>query len=713
MEKVKRIRPILQMEATECGAASLAMILGYYGKTVTLEELRRECGVSRNGVNAKNIVKAAQFHNLKPRAVRVNIEGAKKLKTPAVIHWNMDHFLVLCGFNKKGAVIADPAYGLRTVSMDEFSKSFTGIAIELAPTEDFQKDKGGRNVNDYITSCVKAFLPNTVYFILIELCALVGSGAVLFLSSVFIDKILIGGNTQNLRILLQVLLCAGLITAASVVLDENMRCRIGKQLNTRINSGFIEHLLKLPIEFFSQRSEGDLANRQNANMCMGGQLVRLMSPIPAYVLQIIIYLILIAAFDVHIALIGVLSAAANIVSMLISSKKYEEKMRSYSRDMGALQSDVSRAVDMIETVKSCGAENAMFTRLMAAGTQTINTKTEIDKTGVYTSSLFAFLNALGSGAVLIVGVWEILSGHMTTGILIAMQAISAAMLEPVGEMVNAGIEMQTLKGEAVRTNDVMHYKKDDKFLADDEEQTREIDGDIELKDVAYGYSPLENPLIHDFNLTIRKGGSVAITGGSGSGKSTVAKLIAGLYREDGGSVSFNGVPRNEINHYYFYSKTAVVSQNIRLFEGTVLDNITMWDDTISYDEAVAAAKAACIHDDIISRKGGYREKVEENGKNFSGGQRQRIEIARALVKKPSIIIMDEATSALDSDTEERVMNNIKALGITRIIVAHRLSTIMDSDEIIVMERGEVSERGTHDELMKKQGTYYSLVRSVN
>ncbi len=712
MDKVKKVRPVLQMEATECGAASLAMILGYHGKSVTLEELRRECGVSRNGVNAKSIVKAARYHGLETRALRASVDGAKTIRTPAIIHWNMDHFLVLCGFNKKGAVLADPAYGLRTAGMEEFSRSFTGIVIELAPSESFKRDKGRKAVTDYIRSCAGSFLPYTLYFVILELCALTGSAAMLFLNSVFIDRILIGGNPQNLTVVLRTLLCAGIITAAAAALNENVRHRLGMRLNMRINSGFIGRMLRLPIEFYSQRSEGDLANRQNANMRMGINICRMLSPVPGYIMQAAVYLILIAVFDVHIALIGLLCAAANAAVMLIGSRKLDDDMSSYSRDIGALQGDISRTIDIIETVKSCGAEDAALSKLMAAGTQAVNTKASAEKTGVYISALFSFLNAFGAGAVLISGVWKILSGSMSTGILIAAQALAAAMLGPVGSMVNAGTEMQTLKGQTARTNDVMRYAGDDKFLDPGAEQTKDMDGDICLGSVTFGYSPLDPPLIDSFDLTVKRGGSVAITGGSGSGKSTAAKIIAGLYSENGGNVTFNGAARREIDHYYFYSKVASVSQSIRLFEGTVLDNITMWDETIPYDDVVAAAKAACIHEDIIRRRNGYREHVSENGSNFSGGQRQRIELARALVKKPSVLILDEATSALDADTEERVMNNIKALGITLIIVAHRLSAIMDSDEILVMDKGSIIERGTHDELMKINGAYSALVRSV-
>lgn len=712
MSRIHKVRPILQMEATECGAASLAMILDYYGKIVPLEQLRRECGVSRNGVNAKSIVKAARYHNLETRAVRTSVEGAKSLRTPAIIHWNMDHFLVLCGFDRDHAVLADPAYGMRKVGMEAFSRSFTGIAIELKPSELFAQNAGGSRGRNYIRSCVGKFLPYGAYFLLLELCMVLGSTAILFLNSVFINKILIQGNLQNLLVVLLTLACSGLITAVAMAMNEAMVHRFGKQLNLQINSGFIRRMLRLPIEFFAQRSEGDLVNRQSGNMRMGMNISRTLSPIPGYVLRIAVYLAITVVLDVPIAIIGVVIALANIAAVVVSAKKREDDIRSYSRDMGALQGDISRTIDVMETIKSCGAEDVVFVQLTSAGTQVINTKTKIDQAGVYTTALFSFLNALCSGMILIVGVWEILSGTISTGILISLQGIVAAMLEPVGNVVLAGIDLQTLKGQILRTDDVMHYEEDDKFLDERLEQSQDMDGDIDLDHVCFGYAPLEPPLISDFELKIPKGGSVAITGGSGSGKSTVAKLIAGLYQEDGGSITFHGTPREKIDRYYFYAKVAVVSQNIRLFEGSVLDNITMWDQSIPYEDVVAATKAACIHEDIISRKGGYREVVAENGTNFSGGQRQRIEIARALVKKPSILIMDEATSALDADTEEKIMGNIRALGITRIIVAHRLSTIMDSDEILVMEKGRIVERGTHDALIKKNGAYCALVRSV-
>lgn len=712
MKNVKKIRPILQMEQNECGAAALAMILEYYGKEVTLEELRRECGVSRNGVNAKNIVKAARFHNLDTKAFSVDVDDLKGLTMPLIIHWNMNHFLVLCGFNKNGAVLADPACGRRTVPMDEFSKSFTGIAIELTPDENFKQSTSSEKHMGYAALCVKPFLPYAVYFALIELCALTGSVVLLFLNSVFIDKVLIGANIQQFNILLRTLIGAGFITVGAAALHEGVRYRISKRINIILNSGFIRHILSLPIDFFTERSEGDLTNRYNSSMLMGERISKLMAPLAGYIIQITAYVLIMIVFDAHIALIGILSAVVNILIIHVSADKYRERAGSLSRDVGVLQGDISVTIGAIESIKSSGAEESAFERLAESGTKALNTRASIDKTDVYTDSLFSFLNALTSGVILIFGVWEIISGNVTVGILVAMQALAASMLRPVGEIINAEREAHSLLGETARTDDVMRYNKDDKFLDNSDGYTADIDGDIELKDVSFGYNAVDEPFIQNLNFTIKKGSRIGITGESGSGKTTVANIIAGLYSETKGSVTFNVIERKDISRSYFYSKTAVVSQNIRLFDGNIFENITMWDESIPYDDVVKAAKAACIHDNIISRKNGYREHVIEGGANFSGGERQRMEIARALAKKPSLIIMDEATSALDADTEERVMNNIKDLGITTVIVAHRNSTIADCNDIIVMSRGKIAERGTHEKLLTQNGVYSTLIRSV-
>ena len=689
MKNVIKVRPVLQMEKTECGAASLAMILEYYGKSVTLENMRRDCGVSRNGVNAKNIVKAARFHKLSARAVKSDIDGLKSLKMPLILHWNMNHFLVLCGFNRKGAVVADPAYGIRTVTADEFSSSFTGIAIEFTPDKDFETSTVSKKRVDYIAECVKPFLPRAVFFAVVALCAVTAGAAVLFLNSVFIDKILIGKNTQNLKTLLGVLICSGLITAASAALSEGACCRISQRLNIRINSGFIRRLLQLPIDFFAQRGEGDLTNRFNASMLMGERIVKLLAPIVGYVLQIASYAVLMAVFDVDIAVVGIISAAVNITVMLVSAGKYGTLSAAYSRDMGALQSRVSGTVAAIETIKASGAEDGAFENLSAAGTRALNTKTEINKSDMYAVNLFSFLNALSAAVILLCGIRKILTGQMTAGILISLQALASSMLRPVGEAVDSVIASLGLRGETARTDDVMRYASDDTFLGEADGQCADIDGDIELKNVVFGYSTVDEPFINGLNLKIKKGSRVAVTGKSGSGKSTLANLIAGLYRETGGSITFNGVERKDISRVHFYSRVSMVSQNTHLFDGSVLENITMWDESIPYGDVVAAAKTACMHDDIISRKNGYRERVTESGANFSGGQRQRIELARALVRKPSVIIMDEATSALDADTEEKVMNNIRALGITVIIIAHRSSATVGCDEIITMNGGKI------------------------
>lgn len=708
MRNVKKVKPVLQMEVTECGAASLCMILDYYGKSVTMEQLRLECGVSRNGVNAKNIARAAMLHGLKPRALKVGIHAARGLKFPAIIHWNMDHFVVLCGFTKKGAVIADPASGLRQIPEDEFSNNFTGIALEFTPTESFEKNRTLKNKNDYIKSCLKSFAPVMFIFLICEFCVLASGGVLPFLSSVYINRVLLDGKIQQLSFVTAVLLACLLLAFLGGVIRVSTINRVVKQLNAKLNLGFFEHILKLPIEFFLQRNSGELAMRQGEAMNTGRLIVSMLPFIFTSMLQVLVYLGLLFFMNLKIAAIGVTMVVVNFIAAVLASKRYREKVMRSDRERAMLQGLISQTIDAMETIKSCGCEDAVFERLISAGSISINARTEIEKTSVLTNTVFTFLNTFSSALVIVAGIWEILFSSLTTGSLIALQGVMVAMLVPVGSAMNMGFQIQQLSGITHRTNDVMRYMEDTKFAEEEQKELTELDSDITLEDITFGYSPLDTPILQNFNLHIKKGGSLAIIGGSGSGKSTVAKLIAGLFCEKDGKIYFGSRERKEIRRDDFYSETAVVTQNIRLFEGTVLDNITMFDHTIPYDDVVAAAKIACIHEGIIARPSGYREWVSENGRNFSGGQRQRIEIARAIVKKPRLLIMDEATSALDADTEMNIMKAVSDMGITTIVVAHRLSAIRYCDSIMVMKNGEITEYGTHCDLMALNGEYAAL-----
>lgn len=708
MKNVKKVKPVLQMEVTECGAASLCMILDYYGKSVTMEQLRLECGVSRNGVNAKNIARAAMLHGLKPRALKVGIHAARGLKFPAIIHWNMDHFVVLCGFTKKGAVIADPASGLRQIPEDEFSNNFTGIALEFTPTESFEKNRTLKNKNDYIKSCLKSFAPVMFIFLICEFCVLASGGVLPFLSSVYINRVLLDGKIQQLSFVTAVLLACLLLAFLGGVIRVSTINRVVKQLNAKLNLGFFEHILKLPIEFFLQRNSGELAMRQGEAMNTGRLIVSMLPFIFTSMLQVLVYLGLLFFMNLKIAAIGVTMVVVNVIAAVLASKRYREKVMRSDRERAMLQGLISQTIDAMETIKSCGCEDAVFERLISAGSISINARTEIEKTSVLTNTVFTFLNTFSSALVIVAGIWEILFSSLTTGSLIALQGVMVAMLAPVGSAMNMGFQIQQLSGITHRTNDVMRYMEDTKFAEEEQKELTELDSDITLEDITFGYSPLDTPILQNFDLHIKKGGSLAIIGGSGSGKSTVAKLIAGLFCEKDGKIYFGSRERKEIRRDDFYSETAVVTQNIRLFEGTVLDNITMFDHTIPYDDVVAAAKIACIHEGIIARPSGYREWVSENGRNFSGGQRQRIEIARAIVKKPRLLIMDEATSALDADTEMNIMKAVSDMGITTIVVAHRLSAIRYCDSIMVMKNGEITEYGTHCDLMALNGEYAAL-----
>ena len=710
MKKGKKIRPILQMENMECAAACLGMILDYYGKKVPIEELRQECGVTKNGVNAAYLAKAAMHHGLEVKAFRVEPQQLKTANLPSIIHWNMDHFIVLCSFSKKGALVADPAVGLRTVSYEELNIYFTGIVLEFSPGESFEKGINTKK-SDYIRRCVNKVVKYYGVFLLMELCAVIAGISVMFINSAYIDNVLESRNTENLKIILFVLFFAGGISLFASILAAGIRIRLGKKLNMYINSGFITKMLKLPMAFYEQRNGGELAGRQSDAMSMGRNISDTLFVVCISIIRILVYAGLLCVLNVKIAVIGILASLVNAFVLLKSTKTRQHVTNQYLRDMGALEDDVSKTIGMIETIKSSGAEDAAFARLLAKGNRIMNNNVNLEKLTVVSDNLFTYLNYIGSAAVLMTGVWEILSGRITVGLLVSLGALTDALLSPLEMLAGIGRNAEEIKSQSDRIDDIMNYQSEKGFLPETEDGASVIEkGEVTLKDICFAYNPIDKNFIDNFNMTISPGESLAITGRSGSGKSTVARIIAGILSENAGKLIFDSHDKSDFHKYYFYTKVASVSQNIKLFEGSVFDNITMWDETIAYDKVVEAAKTACIHDDIIDRKNGYYEHVAEGGKNFSGGQRQRIEIARALVKEPKVLILDEATSAIDADTENKIIQNIKNSGITVIIIAHRLSTIRDCSCIVVMKSGRISESGTHQELLEKKGEYYDLVR---
>lgn len=713
MEKEKKVPVILQMEALECGAASLAMILAYYKKYIPLEQLRSECNVSRDGSSAKYILKAAIHHGLEAKGYKMSLERLKQeTEFPVIIHWNFNHFVVLCGFNGKAAIINDPAGGRVSVDMEEFDRSFTGIVLKFKPGAGFVPTGKPKSISSFVK---KRLAGSSGPLLLILTMGLILSLLELLkpvFYKIFTDEILIGGAYEKIR----PLLISMFITLVAGFLAEVMKsvylARLQAKMSIGASSSFMWHILRLPVEFFSQRFAGDIVSRQQSNTEIAAALCTQIAPIALNVVMIGIYLTVMIYYNFLMSLIGIGSALINILLIRSVSKQNANASRSMQRDSGKLSGIMIAAVSMIETIKASGAEFGFFEKIAGYQTKYNNALLSLKKRNAMIAVIPQILTGLSTGAILMLGVYNIFNGSFTIGALMAFQSFMNLFLTPVGSLVDSIQVFQNLGGNIERVHDVMNCPVDRVFdLSQKRDEYEKLSGEVELKNISFGYSPLAPPLIENFNLKVKKGSMTALVGGSGSGKSTIAKLISGLYVQRSGELLFDGKTIQEIDRYVFTGSVAVVDQSISLFGGSIKDNITMWDQTIPDDIIVAACKDACIHDDIMMLKDGYLSPVAENGGNFSGGQRQRLEIARAFVAQPSIMILDEATSALDPGTEKLVMDAVKRRGITCFVIAHRLSTIRDADEIILLEYGREVERGTHRTLIEKNGKYAALVRS--
>ncbi len=710
---VAKVPVVMQMEALECGAASLTMILAYYGKWVPLEQVRADCGVSRDGSNAKNVLKAARSYGLSAKGYRYEPEDLKKNgKFPCIVHWNFNHFLVLNGFKGNKAYLNDPAKGNYAVPMDTFDKSFTGICLMFEPEENFQP--GGKQKS--ILAFAKKRLAGAgaaVAFVVLTtiISSLIGIIQPAF-SRIFLDRLLTGQNPEWLYPFLGALAVLAAVQLIMAWIQSVWSLRINGKMSVTGSASFMWKVLRMPMEFFSQRMAGDIQQRQSSNASIAGSLVNTFAPLILDTIMMVFYLVVMIRYSWILTLIGIVSILVNMAVAQLISRKRINITRVQMRDSGKLAGATVAGIEMIETIKASGAENGYFEKW--AGYQaSVNTqKVKFSRLNQYLGLIPAFVSGLSNTAVMIIGVWLTMSGQFTVGMVMAFQGFLGSFTAPAEKLISAGQTIQEMRTEMERVEDVMEYPTDVEFAdAQDDVEYDKLSGLVELKNVTFGYSRLSAPLIENFSLTLKPGSRVAFVGPSGCGKSTLSKLISGLYKPWSGEILFDGKPISAIDRNVFTGSLAVVDQDIILFEDTIANNIKMWDTSIEDFEMIMAARDAKLHEDIMQRDGGYQYRITEGGKDFSGGQRQRMEIARVLAQDPTIIIMDEATSALDAKTEYEVVNSIKERGITCIVVAHRLSTVRDCDEIIVMDNGKVVERGTHEQLYAQGGAYAKLISS--
>lgn len=711
LKGVAKVPVVMQMEDLECGAASLTMILAYYRKWLPLEQVRADCGVSRDGSNARNVLKAARSYGLIAKGYRYEPEDLKKNgKFPCIIHWNFNHFLVLNGFRNDKAYLNDPAKGSYSVSMEEFDRSFTGICMMFEPDENFEPGGKPKSMLSFARKRLVGAGIAVAFLVLTSvISSLLGVIQPVF-SRIFMDRLLTG---QNPEWLYPFIFALALFSAVQIIIawiQAVWSLKIDGKLAVTGSAVFMWKVLRMPMEFFSQRMAGDILQRQGSNAAIAGTLVNTFAPLALSAIMMVFYLVLMIRYSPLLTLVGLGSIVVNMLVARFISAKRVNITRVQMRDSGKLSSATVAGIGMIETIKASGAENGYFEKWSGYQASVNTQKVRFQRLNQYMGMIPGIVTEITNTAILALGIWLTMCGQFTAGMIMAFQGFMTSFSAPAQSLIAAGQTLQEMRTEMERVEDVMEYPMDEEAPESDTQDTYDkLSGRLEMKHVTFGYSRLGEPLIEDFSMSLEPGSRVAFVGASGCGKSTISKLISGLYKPWSGEILFDGKPISAIDRSVFTGSLAVVDQDIILFEDTIANNIRLWDKSIEDFEVILAARDAKLHEDIMQREGGYQYKITEGGRDFSGGQRQRMEIARVLAQDPTIIILDEATSALDAKTEFEVVDSIHARGITCIVIAHRLSTVRDCDEIIVLDNGKVAERGTHEELYARGGAYTSLI----
>ncbi|WP_442936721.1 NHLP family bacteriocin export ABC transporter peptidase/permease/ATPase subunit [Nostoc sp.] len=725
------------MEAVECGAAALGIMLGFYNKIIPLPELRKECGVSRDGSKASNLLKAARNYGLEAKGLKKELDELQDLSPPYIVFWNFNHFLVMEGFQNNWVYLNDPGTGPRKVSQQEFDEGYTGVVLVMEPGPQFQE--GGRKPSLLVSlwSRLQGATGALIYCVVAGFFLTLAGLAIPVFSQVFVDEILVQGRQDWLRpLLLGMAIVMGLQALLTLLRLRYLR-RLKVKLAVGMSSRFLWHILRLPVGFYAQRFAGEISNRTSLNDQVADVLSGKLATTVIDAVMVIFYALVMLQYDTVLTLVVVSFAGVNVLTLQLISRQRVDANQRLIQEYGKAAGASISALQSIETLKASGLESDFFSRWSGYYAKAINSQQELGVTNQTFSVLPTLLSSLSSMALLIVGGLRVMDGHLSIGMLVAFQGLMQSFLLPVNNLVNFGSTLQEMEGNLIRLDDVLDNavdsqverrggegdegdegdERDERDERDEGENsplsylTPRLQGYVDLENITFGYSRLDAPLIESFSLSVKPGERVALVGGSGSGKSTIAKLVSGLYEPWEGEIRFDGKPRTKIHHQVLTNSVGMVEQDILLFGGTVRENLTLWDTTVQDKNLIQACRDAAIDDVVLSMSGGYDGELLEGAANLSGGQRQRLEIARALVNNPSILVMDEATSALDGETEKIIDQNLRRRGITCLIVAHRLSTIRDCDEIIVLEQGKVAQRGTHQELWQAEGVYSRLIRS--
>ena len=709
-----KVPTILQMEATECGAASLSMILSHYGLWLPLEKLRQECGVNRDGSKASCVIRAARNRGCTANGYRWKADRLKELmEFPLIIHWEFNHFVVLEGIKGDTVYLNDPAMGRRTVKWDDFRTSYTGVALHVVPNEAFKREGERYNIFKDVARKLAKDKWAVLFIVLLNLGMIIPGLASPVFSQIFLDDILTKKHPDWMFNFCLAMTVSWVVCGFMTWLQAVILTRWQQKLTLADSSSFFWHLLRLPMQFFNQRFAGEVASRVNFNESIAGVLSGPAALAILNFLVAIFYLLLLLQYHVTLTLIGIFFSSINIIIFFALRRHLTDMNMKIQQDAGKEYGTTMNGLMMIETIKANGNESDFFAKWAGYRAKVLKAGQDVALWQMTATIIPTLFGGINGALIMTIGGFSIMDGVLTAGMFTAFQSLMGSFQAPVGALLGLGSTLQTTEMQMQRLDDVRKYEIDDLNCRDEKlpegQPIARLNGELELKDIDFGYSPLEKPLISKFSLHIEPGHWVAVVGASGSGKSTVAKVVTGIYEEWSGEVRFDGVIRRELPRAVIVNSISAVDQDVFQITGTIAQNLSLFDDSVRRTDIIQAAKDACIHEDILQLEKGYDSEVSEGGLNFSGGQRQRLEIARALATNPSLLILDEATSALDPMTEQTVLENIRRRGCSCLIVAHRLSTIRDCDEIIVLQHGQVVERGTHRDMIQHDGAYKRLI----